>query len=152
MNIKPYKIYKGLSGKWGALQLDLIPIENSRRDLGTVLITFANPKLNRTYDWDHKVIMALNLSDIATILEFLSSAEFGGVTSIFHDPNAGTSESGQQEKKLTLAKGNEHGWFLGVSYRSSSGASTEVRVPVKDGEMIVIKTLLQHAIPRILGW
>jgi len=151
MYAKPYKIYKGINGKHGALQLDLIPVEKSKRDLGVVLITFAAPKPDKTYDWNNKVVMGLNLSDIANIFEFLSFAEFGDSTSIYHDPNAGTTKEGQEKKKLALSRGREHGWFMKATYRQGD-LHKEVNLPVKDGEMMIIRTLLQYAIPHILGW
>lgn len=149
---RPFKLYKGISGKWGALQLDLIPLERSQRNLGTVMITFANPKPDRTYDWENKVIMALNTSDIASILEFLENAEPNQVIDIYHDPKAGTADKGQQGKTLKIARGRTDGWFVGVTHRFGSEVEQEIKLPVKHGEMILIKELLKYAIPRILGW
>jgi len=149
---RSFKIYKGISGKWGALQLDLIPIERSKRDLGAVMITFANPKGDRTYDWDKKIIMALNTSDIAKIFEFVALAKRNETTSIYHDPKAGTAESGEEYKKLSLARGEKHDWFIGVQHKTEAKALNEVRLPIKDGEMTIIVRLLEHALPRILGW
>lgn len=149
---RSFKIYKGVSGKWGAMQLDLIPIERSKRDLGAVMITFANPKEDRTYDWDKKVVMALNTSDIANIFEFVSSAKNGETFSIYHDPKAGTADSGKEHKKLNLARGQKGGWFLGVQHQIDSLEQNDIRLPVKDGEMTIILRLLEHALPRILGW
>lgn len=149
---RPFKIYKGISGKWGALQLDLIPIERSRRDLGAVMLTFANPKSDRTYDWDNKVVMALNTSDIASILEFLKVSKPRDRINIYHDPKAGTAEKGRQGKNFSITKGESEGWHLAMAHRMGAETLQEIRLPIKTGEMIIISELLRRAVIRILGW
>jgi len=147
------KIYKGVSGRNGALQLDLTPLHKSRRDIGAVFLSAAACTGNNIYDWDNKINMALSLSDISTILNIFRAPPNPGEESesLFHDKFKGSDREGQVVTKLTIKRGETGGWRWGLG-RRENGEWRYVNVPVSDGETIEIRTLLERAVIRILGW
>lgn len=159
LDIQPqtFKIYKGITGKWGALQLSMVPIERSRRDLGALFVAAANPTSGpeKTYDWQNKIVMSLNLADIANLLEFITyqkpNKDGKPMVSIYHDPNAGSHDARKESKVLDLARGKNDGWFVKVGHKTAAGIK-EVSLPISDGECLIIKTLLERATVRMLGW
>lgn len=150
------KIYKGANGKWGAFQVDLTPIHRSKRDLGALFVSAANPlgSGDKGYDWDNKIVMSWNLADIAQVLDLIINQrpnKDGKVAlSLYHDPHAGSSEARKSSKVFNLGKG-DHSWFIGLIHKEGD-RSTEVKLPISEGEILEIRLLLERAITRILGW
>jgi hypothetical protein len=149
-----YKIYKGAGGKNGALQIDLTPIHRSKRDIGAVFVTAAPTVGLNDYDWDQKIVMALNLGDIEKILNTIYNKpkdKDGRIQlKLFHDPKAGSSEARQSAKTFHLDK-LDYGWMIGLRH-TMGDKEHKVRLPISDGELLIIKSLLEHATARILGW
>lgn len=148
-----YKLYKGARGNNGAIQFDLAPIHRSSRDLGAMFLQAAPAVGHNNYDWDQKIMMALNLADIAHILDMLRAPPGPGQdgVDIYHDKHKGTNQEGQVVTTLKISRGKEYGWYFRLG-RQERGEHRSVGIPVSDGELIEIKYLLQRALVRILGW
>lgn len=147
------KIYKGVSGRNGALQFDLTTLHRSRRDIGAVFLSAAPCTGNNIYDWDNKINIALSLNDISTILNTFRAPPAPGTDgeSIFHDKFKGSDREGQVMTKLSIQRTERGGWRWGLG-RKERGEWRYVNVPVSDGETIEIRALLERAVIRILGW
>jgi hypothetical protein len=150
---KAYKLYKGVTGKNGAIQLDLTPIYHSARDLGVVFLQAAAAIGPNEYDWDNKITMALNLADIATILNTFRSPPAPGTEGVklFHDKYKGTEREKEVTTTLKIARGDQYGFFFSLS-RNENNQNRFVSIPVSDGEAIQIRVLLEQAVKQILGW
>lgn len=148
-----YKLYKGVRGNHGAIQFDLAPIHRSTRDLGALFVQAAKATAPNVYDWDNKVMIALNLTDIAQILDMLRAPPALGQdgVNIYHDKHKGSNREGQVVSTLKISRGKEHGWFF-VLGRKENGGYRDVSLPVSDGELLELKQLLHRALVRILGW
>jgi hypothetical protein len=150
------KIYKGAGGKWGALQIELTPVHRSKRDLGALFVSAANPTGTgeKNYDWENKVVMSWNLGDIAKVLDIIVNQKPNDdgkiMMSLFHDPHAGSADARKSSKVFNIAK-LDKGWFVGLSHKEGD-RTNEVKLPLSEGEILQIKTLLERATARILGW
>lgn len=148
-----YKLYKGVRGNNGAIQFDLTPIWKSRRDLGAVFVQAAPAVGPNEYDWDQKITIALNLSDIATILNTFRAPPKPGDDGmkLYHDKGKGTNTEGQFITTMSIQRGNRGGFSFALG-RTENGNNRFVRIPVSDGEAIEIRILLEQAVKKILGW
>lgn len=143
------KLYKGVSGNNGALQIDLTPLHKSRRDIGAVFLSAAPTIGNNIYDWEQKINMALNLSDIATILNTFRSPN--NEILLWHDKFKGTNRENEIVTKLTIKRSENQGWRWGLG-RRINGKWRYINIPVTDGETVEIRILLERAVARILAW
>ena len=146
-----YKLYKGVRGNNGAIQFDMTPKHRSRRDLGAVFLQAASATGPNVYDWDNKITMALNLSDIAIILNTFRTPPKSGEDGlrIYHDKFKGSEREGQVVTSLSIQRGSQNGWFFNI-WRKENGQDRQVRMPISDGEAIEIRNLLERGIIRIL--
>lgn len=180
MNYKPlqHAIYKGMSGKNGALQLNLqrphfykegtklkdftgqdaldengylLDKEGWKVREGAIFIEVAPTVGPNKYDWENKINFALSVTDIGKIVLFLSTGES---VSIMHDPGAKTEKQGATRKYLNLSSPGgllEKGCLLNLS-QSTGEQKTQYMVPMTPDECLVIKQLLIAAIPATLNW
>ena len=167
-----YAIYKGMAGKWGAIQLNLQPphfysgknkdytgyeaMENgSLRDgwkirEGTIFMEITSTKDRNVYDWENKIVLALSVTDVGKILHSLYT---GQECSIMHDPGAKSESQGLVKKNLNLVspKGTINGCMVRASY-TAAGNTKSHQVPLSGDELIVMKELLHAAVPQMLKW
>jgi hypothetical protein len=180
MNYKPlqYAIYKGMTGKFGAIQLNLQPPhfyrdgqkgkdftgEHALNDEGhvkedqgwkvregAIFIEVAPTVGQNKYDWDNKINFALSVTDMGKIALFLST---GNDTSIMHDPGAKTDKQGATKKYLNLTSPRgivEAGAMLNLS-QVTGDVKQQYTVPMSPDECLVIKQLILAAIPAALNW
>lgn len=180
MNPLQFSVYKGMGGKWGAVQLSFQPPhfykgkekdfkgtsaldENGRlkRDdgwkerEGAVFVNITSPKGKNVYDWDDKIVMALSVNDMAEVLHFLETgrdAKGGDSLSLLHDPGAKTESQGAVKKFLRLnAKDLTQGAMLTVVQQTGSDKKEHV-VPLSCVELVTVKTLLRQAITKAMAW
>ena len=149
----PYKLYKGVTGNFGAIQFDVTPKHRSKREVGAVFIQMAKATGKNEYDWDNKITFACGLTDISKILETFRNPPLPDQppAQIYHDPNAGTERKGESMKSLSISRGKKGGFFFSLLEKSSS-RENRISVPLSDGEVIVLRTLLEKACSSILGW
>ena len=157
-----YRLYKGIKGKFGALRMNLknpYVSRDPKKKEGVIFLEMA-PTTGQPndYDWiNSKITIALSIPDIAKIILFLrnpthESFSKTGSLKIMHDKGAGTYNKGQQVKTLEVSKPENMRNFMFGLYQKENETVTKVQVPVSTDEAIVISTLLQAAIPRILSW
>lgn len=168
-----HSIYKGLSGKMGAVQFKLSAphyYKDTQKDFtgtealdsngrfkegwktreGCVFMDIASATGPNIYDWENKITMALSVTDLGKIVYTLLT---GTECSLMHDPGAKSETQGQVKKNLSIAspKGVAEGILL--TARMTVGDKTKSHmVGLKGDEVVVLKTLLQAAIPYCLAW
>lgn len=145
-----YAIYKGVNGKFGCFQFQLLPAyKSSKGPEGAVFIEAANATAPNVYDWEHKIVFALSPADIGTFLSGFQS----GSCKLLHDPGAGSDRKGQKVKNLDLQAGQNAGtFFLNLSEKIGDEEARVVKIPLNAGEARCIITLLTAALPVMLGW
>ena len=167
-----YSIYKGMTGKWGALQFDLVTPHyylGKARDFtgqqalengtlrngwkvreGTIFMNITSTKDKNVYDWDSKICIALSTTDVGKILQTFHT---GQECKIMHDPNAKSNAQGRVKKNLYVSspKGTAHGCMFRASC-TEEGKTTTHQVPVSGDEWIVMEALFTAALPQMLGW
>lgn len=167
-----FAIYKGMKNSWGALQLNLAPphyYSGKQKDFtgyeamengalrdgwkvreGTIFLEMTSTKDDNVYDWDNKIVLALGITDVGKILHALFT---GQECKIMHDPGAKSETQGKVRKNLRVASphGTAKGCMIGTS-QISAGQKKEHSVPLSGDELIVLKELLQAAIPQMLKW
>lgn len=184
MNITPiqFAVYKGINGKFGAVQFDLQdahfscsscraknytapshpptdvshPPESFSMDVreGTLFVSASSPTQGGGYDWDKKVVMALNVGDISKILYFLRTGNPGEGLRLVHDRHAGTPRKGESLSYLSLnsPRGLAQGCILSLSKKTGEDVIGPHTIPFLPTEAMALGILLQAAVPRILAW
>jgi len=159
-----YKIYKGVSGKFGALRMNLKKAwsdQNIKRGgEGLIFLEMAPAVGKNQYDWeDQKMVIALSIPDISKIILYLKAPghstfeKTDGRLNIFHDKGAGTASRGQETKTLSISKyPDRENFFFSMSQKELSGTRKEATVPVSPDEAVAMLSLFQAAIPAILSW
>jgi len=144
-----YKIYKGMGGKQGCFQFSLLPAySGKRKDEGAVFIEAAPTIGKNQYDWDNKVIFALSVNDIGSMLAGFTL----GKMELYHDPDAKTNQQGSRPKKLSLESGQQAGtFFLRLSEKSNENTKN-IAISLQPQEVYILVTLLKSAIPKVMGW
>jgi len=172
-----YAIYKGMGGKFGALQFNFQPphyYNGRQRDFtgreavsqgkgrslnsgwkerqGCVFIEGAPIKEGQknVYDWEKKIIMSLSPSDMGKILLTLAT---GQDCKIMHDPDVKSDNQGTVKKWLSIdsPNGTIKGVRIYMSYTSPE-KKLQVSVPLSGSEVMVLKTLLQQAVIKSFNW
>lgn len=178
MNTRPlqYAIYKGMTGKFGAVQFNFQPahyyrdkekdftgdkaLDSENRVLdsqgwkqreGAVFVEVAPAVGSNKYDWEQKITFALSVTDMGKIIHFLTT---GKDCSIMHDPGAKTEKQGTVKKflNLTSPKGIlEAGCMLQLS-QTSGNEKISHTVPLTPDECLVVRQLLATAVGSALLW
>lgn len=163
-----YSLYKGVTGKLGALRLNLKKAyTDNRRDKndGCIFLEMAPAIGKNLYDWENgKIIMGLSMIDIPKILLYLRSPNHpsfqpternqkaDGKLHLYHDKGAGTASRGQDTTNLTIDKPQDRDNFFWSMQQKSHGETKTASVTVSHDEALAIGTLLQAAIPLLVMW
>jgi hypothetical protein len=117
---------------------------------GTLLLEFAASRGEREYDWDSKETFALNAVECGEVIEAVDgSAE----KQFFHDPNKMASGEGSITKTLRIAPARDSGFFFSLSVNNKiSGNNTRLDTVISPAEARVIRSVIDFAIPRLLGF
>jgi len=146
-----YAVYKGISGKQGCFQFSLSEAyrEGAKREEGAIFIEAAPAIGNNVYDWKQKIIFALSVNDIGTLLE---GFRMGGCK-IYHDPDANTERKGTRGKRLELEAGSQAGtMFLRLSEGFGKEGGKKISISLQPNETRILVALFTAAIPKILAW
>lgn len=171
-----YAVYKGMSGKFGAVQFNFQPAhyyrekekdfdgsraldqngrlledQGWRQREGAIFVEAAPTTGQNKYDWDRKITFALSVTDMGKIVHFLAS---GKDVSIMHDPGAKTEKQGSVKKYLNLTSPKgilDGGAMLQLSQQSGEEKLSHT-VPLSPDECIVIRQLLLTAVSAALQW
>lgn len=173
LNSLQYSVYKGMTGKWGAVQFNLQEphyFRDKQKDFtgenaldengklkdgwrireGAVFLEITSTKDKNVYDWENKVTVALSVNDLGKVLLGLKTGED---VKIMHDPGAKSERAGAVQKyvSITSPKGTLEGCIVSVSETSGENKKSHT-VPLSGDELLVLATLVQSAISRSLGW
>jgi len=179
-----YSIYKGMTGKFGAVQFALqkahfyctnnkkhkvfeehqLPRDNDGKRMyvcpvcsgtlstreGCVFVDITSTKGQNEYDWDNKIAMSLSINDIGKILLALRTNKD---LELFHDPGAKSSTQGEVNKKFRVSFSGDpsKGCLISSSEKSGSGTKQHT-VPLSADETVILATLLQSVVPKLLSW
>lgn len=161
----PYKIYKGMKGKYGALRFNLKKAYSSKKkkdnQSGVVFFEACPADGPNNYTWQTKKIsFALGLTDISSILLYLQApnhpdfADNNQSLTLVHD--RGLVDSSSRKKDLTyfnIIKMPEHkSFWFNIKKMTNRQEEIKVSIPVSIAESIIIRKLLEAAIPSILAW
>ena len=94
---------------------------------------------NASFDWEHKLTVKLDFTDLCEILAVLEgrAERLGGQKNgLFH-------RNGESSTVITLQKGDRGGYFLGLSKKSGEGPVLRVSILLSDAEMIGLRCVLQ---------
>jgi hypothetical protein len=144
-----YKVYKGISGKNGALRLNLKrPYLNPdpKKCEGVIFLEMAPAVGANDYDWEkQKVVFALGIVDIPKVILYLRSPSHQAFNrtdnklKLIHDKGAGTARKGQEVKTLEVMKSDRTPNFMFNIYQTSGGTQTNISVPISPDEAIAFK-------------
>lgn len=159
----PYEIFKGMGGKHGALALDLreaYTSDPSRKPTGIIFLNMTPTEGKNQYNWNKKISMALNLSDLADILLYLKSPSHPHFEKndnscfIIHDRGMNSGkERGQDTSTLNINKpSNMNNFFFNMTKKQDGEIISKVSVPISVPEALVITSLIETAIPAMLSW
>jgi hypothetical protein len=121
---------------------------------GTLLLSFANARGTREYDWDNKELFSLSPTECG---EIVAAIEHSREYSAFHDPNMLGPDQGQVTKTLQMnpSSDGKGGMFLSLRVTKSGGGGGgggSISLSLSPGELYTIKTLMTFSIPRLLGF
>lgn len=170
-----WAVYKGTGGRHGAIQFNKQgphyfkdkekdftgakalgdngrPTEGWKAREGCIFMDITSTKEGQknVYDWERKITIALSLTDMGKILKTLVTGE---ECKILHDPGAKTEQAGIKKKFLTVTspQGTMAGVIVSVT-ETAAGDKRTHNVPMTGDEVLVLRALLQSAIPSSLGW
>ncbi len=168
-----YAIYKGVSGKFGAVQFNFQAPHRyctscKKKDFtgelreccgkvsvreGAVFVDITSTKDKNVYDWENKITVALSINDLGKILYGLRTAKVGTEVKLMHDPGAKTAASGKIQKHIVFSspKGPAVGFMLNVSQVTGQERRAHM-VPLSPDEVLVVARLFDTAITRALAW
>lgn len=180
MNPLQYSVYKGMGGKWGAVQLSFQPphfYKDKEKDFrgttaldsegklkreegwkereGAVFVNITSAKGKNVYDWDAKIVIALSVTDMAEILHFLETGRDSkgeNSLSLLHDPGAKTQSQGAVKKFLRLNSQDLSKGAMLTVVKQSGGEKTEHTVPLTCVELLAINVLLRQAMTKAMAW
>lgn len=117
---------------------------------GCIFITGAPAIGKREYNWKEKITLALNEHEVGKLMLGLQKRQ---KIEFFHDKELGKEGQGQRTKKLQISPTEDGGTLLfRFVERTGDEDRTLKSIPVTAEEAVVLYSLLQAAIPRILGW
>lgn len=173
MNPLQYAVYKGMTGKWGAVQFNFQAphyFRDKQKDFtginalddngkmkegwkireGAVFLEITSTKDKNVYDWEQKVTVALSTNDLGKVLYGI---KLGTDVKLMHDPGAKSDRAGAVQKhvSITSPKGTAEGCLISVSEVQGEQRKSHT-VPLSGDELLVLGTLVQAAIARSLGW
>ncbi len=173
MNPLQYAVYKGMTGKWGAVQFNFQAphyFRDKQKDFtginalddsgkmkegwkireGAVFLEITSTKDKNVYDWENKVTVALSTNDLGKVLLGLKT---GNEVKLMHDPGAKSDKAGETTKNVNISSpnGTLEGCMIRVTQKTGDQQKQHT-VPLSGDELCVLVTLVQAAITRSLGW
>lgn len=161
----PYEIFKGMSGRFGVLSLELREAytnnpSKTNKPSGIVFLHMTPAIGKNQYAWKtSKISMALGLPDISKIMLYLKNPRhpaFGdqGTCSLIHDRGINSGkERGMDVTYLSIGKPEgKDSYFFNIEKKENGQSVSKFAVPVAPDEAVIVHTLLQAAVPAILSW
>jgi hypothetical protein len=146
-----YTLFKNKS----AVQFSVIGPEISTKNgyssvkkAGSLLCTFAHGLEGRPgYDWSTKVSMSLSVAELGDFLDkSITGIQFQ------HEPKYGAPSAGQIVKTLSLTHATSQYTMRFTVEDKMSASKNEFVIPISRGELIVLKTVVERTIPKLLGF
>ena len=149
-------IYKGRGALRVCLKKGQLDVSGSLEKMwpstnkGCIFLHFCNAVGRRDYDWDNKVVVALNEHEVADLIICLTR---GAKTEFFHDRNLGKPDQGKFTKKVTFQQTDDGNAIMANCFVKNDGEQIKMNsVPIHKNEAVALGALLQAALPQIMGW
>jgi hypothetical protein len=148
-----YNLYKGITSKFGACQFSVKEPDWNNDSPGVVFVNACSSTGPNVYDWDNKFVFALSIGDLGKILHYFVSAGEKESLNLVHDPNKGKEGEGSTIKSMSFYTQNGclQGAMITCTTKTGDNVATH-KIPLSGDEVIVLKSLFDAAIPRLLGW
>jgi hypothetical protein len=154
-----FEIYKGMSGRFGAVQLSLIhPYYECPKCKARNYSSWTHPPNDNScvgknvYDWKNKIVFAISAKsgDLGHVLTGLRYQD--DEIKLLHDPNMKSASQGQIVKTFSLVKGknNDGSYMMYLSEKSAD--KKNYMIPLSKSEVESLRILLTAAFPNLLGW
>lgn len=115
---------------------------------GSFFIEIAPAKGRLAYDWDKKVVIALNPLEMVSMFPALKTE--AGFKAI-HDPGAGSVNKGKVVKTMSAKAVGNGG--IGITINVKKGEASEFQNIVVSGpDLLLLKILSESVIPSLYGW
>lgn len=156
-----YVIHKGKA----ALDIKMTPpqlglSENSQyytvKRTGSLVFNIAAIINEKKYDWANKLTFSMNIHECGELISYYINQHdtINNDIKFIHDPYMNTDRQGELMKTLSVRRNsstnNKSSYFVNIHQQSQSNDTVKLSVPVSDGEMCVIVTLLQQLLPKLL--
>ena len=117
------------------------------RAKAALFVDAANQSGEKQFDWENKITMKWNLSDIGQVLATLQGGQ--AQAKLFHQ-----SEKANSTFELTVRDDPGRApYLLGMSRQIAADKSVrKVAIPLTHGEAAVLEATLRTAVSRLIGW
>lgn len=152
---KDFRLYKPLKNGDGAVSS--WQLSRKKNQYGEYFVAFLevasqlpnkDENGNDRFDWDNKIIVKLEIVDIAEILSVLRGLkdQVGSKGSLFHESNNGN-------KMISFNYNtNNSSYYLRVSHKKPNGDLQAVQHSISPAEGIILGELLKRAVVKVHGW
>jgi hypothetical protein len=117
------------------------------RAKAALFVDAANQSGEKQFDWENKITMKWNLSDIGQVLATLQGGQ--AQAKLFH-------QSEKANSTFELSVRDDPGrapYLLGMSRQIAADKSVrKVAIPLTHGEAAVLEATLRTAVSRLIGW
>jgi len=151
--MRQFAIYKGVKGKYGAIQFDIKPYNSIENQAGVVFVNACSTTGPNQYNWDNKFTFALSVGDISKILHFFMTSGEEGKLSLVHDPNMKSQNAGKTLKTMNFfTKQGVLDGMMVTATTKAKGNTISHQIPFSGDEVVALKVLLERAISILIGW
>jgi len=168
MSLPKHRVKHIMYKDQGAVHLELVPptFRGSPDGFqvvdrkGCMLLYFAPPAQSadrrynssfRSFQWDQKIVFSVQATELGVLLAGGSKVE------LFHDSGYSGSQVNQRRKTFRQEEGPEGSvvWSVTETSRaegSTSASTTELSVPLNAADVQLVRSIVQYAAPRLLGF
>ncbi len=139
--MEPYRVYKPNNQKTGsALSIDFNKAKKS------VFLEFSKQKDEKSFDWENKLILKLNIQDIAKICVLYKDKK--EELTLYHDPSKGQYESTTKNNILKITKSN-YGTNFKINQQEKDSTLNSISINLSEDEMYTLFVLFNKVIEEI---
>lgn len=139
--MEPYRVYKPNNQKTGsALSIDFNKAKKS------IFLEFSKQKDEKSFDWENKLILKLNIADIAKICVLYKDKK--EELTLYHDPSKGQYESTTKNNILKITKSN-YGINFKINQQEKDSTLNTISINLSEDEMYTLFVLFNKVIEEI---
>ena len=120
-------------------------------DKQAVFIEAAPQAGGQAFDWNNKIVMKLDVTDVGKLLSVLNGA--ATQAKLYHDPAKREGYAGQaRNNTIDFSRGGQYGYAVRVSQQTTDKNVRSVLIMLSDDEAQVLRVLLEKAVERFYNW